>query len=69
MSKQSEYLQSKGWRKVGERGGMKYWDHPDHQPARHGCFITFDAVSHQRNLDKGWICACIPHEPEAGRDA
>lgn len=57
----TEYLISKGWRLVGRNGGIKYWIHEEHQPARKGCFTTTNAANHQRRLDKGYVCSCVPN--------
>ena len=63
-----EYLNSKGWRLIGSKrsrlgGYTKYYSHPDHQPARHGAFSQTSALSHQKRLDKGGRCNCVPEKP------
>jgi hypothetical protein len=64
-----EALRSKGWRLIsGGRGkyhNINYWDHPNHQPLYRGCFTQSEALHHQKMLDKGYSCSCIPKEEEA----
>lgn len=63
-----EYLLSKGWRRIGTRRTdaftvVSYWDHPDHQPDDcRGAFTKSDAEDHQRHLNKGGKCDCVPSE-------
>jgi hypothetical protein len=60
----NEYLKSKGWRLVSKKktkyGLILFWDHDNHQPLRHGFFTQTGAVDHQKHLDKGDTCKCIP---------
>ncbi len=56
-----EFLKAKGWRKIGAQGSIKYWDHPKHQPDRHGAFCTMDAMRHQKEYEKAG-CDCIKPE-------
>lgn len=60
-----EYLLNHGWRIIGRTGGIVYWDHPQHQPDRHGAFTTTDARRHQREYESaGNVCDCIKPEEE-----
>lgn len=61
-TRSAEQLIKNGWRCIGTKrdayGLMKLWDHPDHQPDKHGAFTTVDAFLHQRqSLKEG--CDCI----------
>lgn len=66
----SDYLVSKGWRLIrkvtgyspaqGHKVNWQAWEHPDHQPNRRGVFQKTEALNHQRQLDKGLGCDCIP---------
>jgi hypothetical protein len=61
-----EYLTSKGWRLVRKRrngeGVHHLWDHPDHQPGRRGFFNQTTAKQHQKHLDNGGTCRCLPRD-------
>jgi len=62
-----EKLESAGWRIVAEKRGkyhnVNLWTHDNHQPSRAGFFTTTAAQTHQRFLDKGNTCHCVPKEP------
>lgn len=68
-NKSTMYLQQNGWRLVaglkkrnaiGINLAYQAWDHPAHQPDRHGFFTKTTALDHQKMLDKnGGICDCI----------
>jgi hypothetical protein len=70
----ADYLISKGWRLVRKVDGysprLKHhtnwqaWEHSDHQPDRHGFFQKGEALEHQKSLDKGRVCDCIPAQPK-----
>ena len=55
LSKDHQYLVSRGWRFTGSKKmgykTIKYWDHPDHQPPSCGSFYQTDALELQRRLD------------------
>ncbi len=57
------YLEQHGWHLVATRpsdvGRVHFWEHPHHQPDRHGFFTQSQAVAHQKQLDKGHGCDCI----------
>lgn len=55
------FLLQHGWRQIGNRGSIKYWDHAEHQPNRRGAFTTTDAFKHQRESFKNG-CDCIKPE-------
>ena len=63
----STFLIERGWRNIGtarghsERTPIKYWDHPNHQPDRHGAFTTTSAAQHQKEADK-YGCDCVKAE-------
>ncbi len=60
----NDYLISRGWRLVAVRkthdGGYQCWTHPDHQPVARGWFTADSAERHQRMLDQGGQCNCVP---------
>lgn len=62
-----EQLESKGWRKVGAKcfgyTRIALWTHDDHQPNVRGLFTQTQAIAHQRKLDKGYRCNCVPKVP------
>lgn len=58
----SDYLISHGWRQIGRRGGIKFWDHPNHQSDTRGAFTTQDAYRHQRDFENDGCCDCIQPE-------
>lgn len=62
----TDYLQQHGWILIKDDSGkyhnIKYWNHPDHQPNRRGMFTTSKAEAHQKMLDSGGRCQCIPKE-------
>lgn len=64
----SEFLANHGWRKIGQTGGIKYWDHPNHQPDERGAFTTTDAVRHQKDYEKDGVCSCSMDVIFAGYD-
>jgi Ni,Fe-hydrogenase I large subunit len=55
VSKDHEYLVSKGWHHTGtkQRGlrTIKYWAHPDYEPPPCGSFYQKDALEMQRIQD------------------
>ena len=57
--KASEYLSGNGWRCIGWRGSIRYWDHPNHQPDVRGAFTTTDASEHQKEFEKNGWCNCV----------
>ena len=68
VNKSTAYLQQKGWRLVaglkrniiGIHQAYQAWDHPAHQPDRHGFFTKTAALDHQKMLDEnGGVCDCI----------
>ena len=59
---ENEYLNLNGWRLIGKKNvptSVYFWDHPAHQPNKHGAFTQSRAIEHQKMLDKGWRCHCI----------
>jgi hypothetical protein len=60
----SERLVLVGWRQIGSRGSIKFWDHPEHQPAERGAFTTTDALEHQIEVEMNCHCDCIKPESE-----
>lgn len=61
-SQDAQRLIAHGWRRIGTKrhkyGFIHYWDHPDHQPDKHGAFTTTEAQIHQREFEAGG-CDCI----------